>query len=237
MHAQGRSNGRQRGHARPQPRPVAENVKSASSRGQAAPSHAICVWRVTNASNRLALPTAKLTHQPSLSPPPIHATGQGGACIMATPAPASGSNGAASASSPATGDNNDDDWGRFEARVKGLIPAMVGLTSMFTARHLPCPLRTLSGTLASVGFDVVTLRYRTRDGRSTQINSSRPSSDPTKPMTNCPISVACSHPRLLHSVAPRLLSVAHDPRDPGASNVGHACRLSNSVRLSSIHCA
>lgn len=102
---------------------------------------------------------------------------------MAASAPASSSvpGAASSASSPAPADD-DDGWGPFEARVKGLVPAMVGLTSMFTARHLPCPLRTLSGTLASVGFDLVTLRG-------------------------------------LHSIAPRLLSVAYDPQDPGASNV------------------
>lgn len=81
------------------------------------------------------------------------------------PATATAAATATASSAPSTASTADDDdqdnnqWPRFEARVKGLIPAVVGLASMFTARHLPCPLRTLAGTLAAVGFDVVTLRY------------------------------------------------------------------------------
>lgn len=147
----------------------------------------------------------------------------------------------ASASSPATADGGDADWGRFETRVKGLIPGMVGLTSMFTARHLPCPLRTLSGTLASVGFDIVTLRYvftGTRNGRPNPdpIESTVDRSNRITDQMSLFITYFTS--RLLHSIAPRLLSVAHDPRDPGASNVRrHECRLSKSVHLQSVHCA
>lgn len=64
------------------------------------------------------------------------------------------------ASAPATDDQ--DPWARFEQRVQVLVPAVVGLATMFTARHLPCPLRALSGSLGQMamgGFDVVTLRY------------------------------------------------------------------------------
>lgn len=64
------------------------------------------------------------------------------------------------ASRPATEDDHDP-WARFEGRVQALVPAVVGLVTMFTARHLPCPLRALSGSLGQMavcGFDVVTLR-------------------------------------------------------------------------------
>lgn len=55
-------------------------------------------------------------------------------------------------------------WAHFESRVQALIPAVVGLAAMFTSRHLPCPLRALSGSLGQLpavaggGFDAVTLR-------------------------------------------------------------------------------
>lgn len=73
-------------------------------------------------------------------------------------AAASSAAAAAGPNGPINNDDNSDPWGRFQARVQGMVLAVVGLASIFTARHIPCPLRTLAGTLASVGFDVVTLR-------------------------------------------------------------------------------